>query len=90
MAPLEQLFGLEVEFQRRLRTQAHGSADAGTTHISFALQTGYEWLLYSIGRVTGQDVERLVERYRRVADTRDVLAARDSVEQILGIQPLER
>jgi hypothetical protein len=89
MAPLEQLFALEVEFQRRLRTQALGSIDAKPTHISYALQMGYERLLYMIGPVTSPDIERLVARFNLAGDARDVMAARDSLEQILGIRSFE-
>jgi hypothetical protein len=42
MSPLEQLFALEVEFHRRLRTEAPGTDDAATIHTSFALQSAYE------------------------------------------------
>jgi hypothetical protein len=90
MAPLEQLFVLEVEFQRRLRTDALGSADGGPAHISYALQAGYERLLYVIGRATAADIDRLVERFNVVCDARDVLAARDSLEQILGLRSFEQ
>jgi hypothetical protein len=89
MAPLEQLFALEVEFQRRVRTEALGSADAGPAHISYALQCGYERFLYAIGRATAADVARLVHRFNVFSDTRDVLAARDSLEQILGIRAFD-
>jgi len=90
MAPIERLFALEVEFQRRKRILAPDSGDAGATHISYALQSGYERLLYSIGRVTAADIDRLVERFNLVGDARDVLAARDSLGQILRIRPFER
>ena len=45
MTPLERLFLLEVEFHRRLRTQAPGTADASSLHTSYALQSGYEPLI---------------------------------------------
>ena len=89
MSPLEQLFALEVEFHRRLRTEAPGTGDAATIHTSYALQAGYERLLQRIGRVTGQDIEAVREQSSLAGDARDVLKARDSVIRILGIRPIE-
>ncbi|MFI5461155.1 MAG: hypothetical protein ACHRXM_37585 [Isosphaerales bacterium] len=90
MAPLEQLFALEVEFHRRLRrAQALGTADAAAIHTSYALQSGYERLLQLIGHATARDIERLAERHNLAGDARDVLTARDSVMKILGIHPCE-
>ncbi len=40
MSPLERLFRLEIEFHRRLRTEAAGSGDASSLHTSYALQMG--------------------------------------------------
>lgn len=40
VSPLEKLFCLELEFYRRLRTQAPGTADAHSLHTSYALQAG--------------------------------------------------
>ncbi len=88
MSPLEQLFALEVEFHRRLRTEAPGTGDASAIHTSYALQSGYEQLLKRVGCVTGTDIESLRERMTLAGDARDVLNARDSVTKILGIQPL--
>ncbi len=68
MSPLEQLFALEVEFHRRLRTEAHGSGDAAATHTSYALQSGYEQLLQHVGSVTESDVEALRERLLLAGD----------------------
>ncbi len=89
MGALERLFALEVEFYRRLRTEAPGTADAGSPHISYALQFGYEHLIGAVGKVTGNEIEVLRERLVRVGDARDVLSARDSVVRILGIDPRE-
>jgi hypothetical protein len=89
MRPLEQLFGLEVEFYRRLRTEAPGTIDAGSPHISYALRFGYERLIGAIGEVNGRDIEVLRERLMLAADARDVLNARDSVMKILRIDPCE-
>ena len=89
MSPLEQLFRLEVEFHRRLRTEAPGTGDAASLHTSFALQTGYEPLLRSIGPATLQDIETLRERLTLTADPRDILAARDSLKQLLGLRLLD-
>jgi hypothetical protein len=89
VAPLEQLFTLEVEFQRRLRTQAPGTADAAWLHTSYALQMGYERLLQTVGRVASREVEVLRERFALSRDVRDVLAASDSMRQLLGILPFD-
>jgi hypothetical protein len=85
MAPLDRVFALEVEFHRRLRCQAPGIADSAALHTSYALQSGYEALLYRIGRVTRQDVDRLTEEFTRTGDPRDALAARSFV---IGHLPL--
>ena len=79
MPPLEQLFRLESEFHRQLRTLAAGSTgDAASLHTSYALQCGYEPLIHSLGPIATQDVERLREHLTLTADPRDLLAARDS------------
>ena len=57
MAPLERLFLLEVEFARKLRTEAPGTSDVSSLHTSYALQAGYESLIAAAGRVTVRDVE---------------------------------
>ena len=85
MPPLEKLFRLEIEFHRRLRTQVPGTADTRALHTSYALQSGYEPLMRAVGTVTAQDVERLHARLTLAGDARDVLAARDSLEELLGV-----
>ena len=85
MPPLEKLFRLEIEFHRRLRTQAPGTRDARALHTSYALQCGYEPLIRSLGTVTGPDIERLHARFAPAGDARDLLAARDSLKQLLGL-----
>jgi hypothetical protein len=80
---------LEIEYHRRLRAEALGTADAAALHTSYALQSGYEPLLRSIGRVTTRDIERLAERYTLAGDVRDVLNARDSLARLLGVRPFE-
>jgi hypothetical protein len=87
MAPLEELFALELEFHRRLRLVATGTEDGTAAHTSFALQSGYEPLLRAVGRVTLGDVERLAARYTLADDVRDVLRARDSLTALLGLWP---
>ena len=83
--PLEMLFRLEIEFHRRLRSLALGmSADSGL-HTSYAIQAGYEQLLQTIGRVSASDIERLGAHLITAGDARDVLAARNSVTQLLGL-----
>jgi len=89
MSPLEKLFRLEIEFHRRLRTQAPGTADVGALHTSYALQSGYEPLIRAAGRVTGRDIELISQRLAMAADARDLLAARDSLKQLLGLSQLD-
>ena len=89
MAPLETLFALEIEFHRKLRQEAPGTADTAALHTSYALQSGYEPLLRRIGAVTAHDIERLAERFMAAGDTRDVLSARDSVAGLLGLRPYQ-
>jgi hypothetical protein len=85
MPPLEKLYRLELEFHRRLRTQAPGTVDARALHTSYALQSGYEPLLRALGAVTAQDIDHLKDRLTLAADARDLLAARDSLKQLLGL-----
>ncbi len=87
MSPLEKLFRLEIEFQRRLRAAVPGTIDAGSLHTSFALQTGYEPLIGAIGTVTVTDIERLRQRLFLTADPRDILAALAFLRRILTIAP---
>jgi hypothetical protein len=89
MPPLEMLFRFEIDFHRRLRTQAPGPADAGSLHASYALQFRYESLLGSLGTVTAFDVETLRHRLALASDTRDVLSARDSLKQLRGVRLLD-
>src|SRR4051794_26564606 len=89
MAPLDQLFALEIEFHRKLRCDAPGTHDAAALHTSYALQAGYERLLGSVGPVTPQDIERLSQRLSLAGDDRNVLAARDSLIRLLGLWPYE-
>jgi hypothetical protein len=88
MAPLEKLFRLEIEFQRRLRTLAPGTVDIRGLHTSYALQSGYEPLLRALGRVTAHDIDQVRDRLTPAADTRDLLAAHDSLKRLLGIPAL--
>jgi hypothetical protein len=85
MTTLEQLFSLEIEFHRRLRSEAPGTVDSTALHTSYALQSGYEPLLQRIGRVSARDLDQLANRFLLVGDSRDVLAARDSLTRLLGL-----
>jgi hypothetical protein len=85
MPPLERLFRLEIEFHRKLRTQAPGTIDAGALHTSYALQAGYERLIGAVGTITAGDLDRLHARLTKAGDPRDVLAARDSLKRLLGL-----
>ena len=89
MSPLERLFRLEIAFHFRLRMQALGTADAGSLHTSYALQSGYEPLIHTLGSVTAQDIDRLQARLTLAADPRDLLAARESLKRLLGISQLD-
>jgi hypothetical protein len=82
--PLEQLFRLEVEYHQKLRVWGMDAAQASATHMSFALQSGYEQLIRECGHVTAAEVMKLTNRMVS-EDARDVLAARDSVLRLLGI-----
>jgi hypothetical protein len=89
MSPLEMLFRLELEFHRRLRTTASGTLDDGSLHTSYALQSGYDDLIIATPAVTDRQVEQLRERFSLTADARDVLAARDSLKELLGLRLVE-
>jgi hypothetical protein len=86
---LETLFRLEIEFHRRLRTEVPGTIDTGGLHTSYALQAGYEPLLFSLGSVKASDIERLLTQLVMAGDARDIVAARDSIKQILGVRQLD-
>jgi hypothetical protein len=87
--PLEQLFRLEIVFYRRLRTVDPGTANTTGLHTSYALQCGYEQLIGQLGTVTERDIEQIRQQLAFTAAARDVLAARDSLKQILGISQLD-
>jgi hypothetical protein len=82
MPPLERLFLLEVEFHRRLRTQAPGTADTASLHTSYAPQCGYESLLRQLAAVTAQNIEHLRACPTLTGYARDLLAARDSLKHL--------
>jgi hypothetical protein len=89
MSPLERLLRLEIEYHRLVRTQAQASGDAVSAHTSYALQAGYEILIREVGAVMPNEVESLRERLTLESDTRDLLAARDSVRRLLGLPFLD-
>lgn len=86
MSPLEQLFALEIEFHRRLRSEAPGTQDASALHVSFALQAGYELLLRRIVGATIEQIDQEALNLTLTNEPRDVLAARDSVTRLLGLR----
>ena len=91
MNALERLFLLELDFQRKLRTEGLGKTTVDGVRTSYALQCGYESLIQSVGQATtAQDIDKLRERLTMAGDPRDILAARDSLMQLLGIRPLGR
>ncbi len=89
MPPLEKLFALEIEYHRRLRAASLGNADTAAVHTSYALQSGYESLLRCVGLVTSSDIEQLVGRFTLAGDVRDMLNARDSLTDLLGLPPFK-
>lgn len=88
MSAVETLFRHEVRFFEQVR-QSFRTNEALESHTSFALHHGYEELIRAAAGTTGREVERLAVRLTFIGDTRDVLAARDSVKSILGISPLD-
>ena len=90
LEPLERLFRLEIDFHHRLHTLAPDTPDRGSVHTSFAIQCGYEPLIRSLGTVTARDVHTVQQRLLQDnVNVRDILAARDSVNQLLGIRQRE-
>jgi hypothetical protein len=89
MSPLKRLFELEVEYYRRLRTEAPDVVDPTALHTSYALQAGYEPLLRGAAGATADDLDRLVARRLVADDHRDVLAARSSLLRMLDLTPEE-
>jgi hypothetical protein len=87
--PLEQLFRLEIVYYRRLRTLAPGTANTTGVHTSYALQCGYEQLINQLGTATARDIEQVRQKLAPTYDTRDLLAARDSLKQFLGLSRLD-
>jgi hypothetical protein len=91
MDALERLFLLEIEFHRQRRNAGAlpQVGDAGAAHTSYAIRHGYEGLLGAARAATGQDIEVLKLRLAFAGDPRDVLAARDSLKELLGISLLD-
>jgi hypothetical protein len=79
--PLEMLSRLEIEFHHRLRTQAAGDIDIASPHTSYALQCGYEPLLYVIAGTSSHELETLCERLTPSGDARDIRAACNFLKQ---------
>jgi hypothetical protein len=84
MSPLERLFRLEIESHRRLRSSTAGAAQPDP-YASYALQSVYNSLIRDLGSATTADIDLLRQRLALAGDTRDVLAASDSLKKILGI-----
>jgi hypothetical protein len=87
--PLEQLFCLEIVFYQRLRTLPPCTANTTGVHTSYALQCGYEQLIRQLGTATASDIEHIRQRLTLTYDTLDLLAARDSLEGLLGMFKLD-
>jgi hypothetical protein len=89
--PLERLFRCELEFHRRVRCEVRGQKeDAAAARESFGLIHGYGELIQALTGAEDKDIEAMKERLMMAGDTRDVLAACDSVKQLLGMEQLER
>jgi hypothetical protein len=86
MVPLERLFALEVEFQRRARL---AGGDPGGLHTSYALQHQYEPILREAGRVTASEIKAGAIRMAMAGDQRDVLRARDALMRRFDIGATE-
>jgi hypothetical protein len=86
MSTIERLFTLEIEFHRRLRTEAPGTTDVSSLHTSYALQSGYIELIRAVGLVSGKQLKAIQDRQMLSSDARDVIAARDSLKRLLGIR----
>ena len=86
MSPQERLLAFEMEFRRRLREASPGREDDGDMHTSWAMAMGYEMLISQARGSTAAEIVRLSQRMLALGDQRDVMAARDSVMQLLGIR----
>ncbi len=53
------------------------------------MQSGYEPLIRASGTVIGRGIELIKQRHRLSADARDLLAARDSLKQLIGLSQVE-
>jgi hypothetical protein len=86
MQPLEELFRCELEFHRRVRCEARGlPEDAAAAREAFGVVHGYAELIQAVAGATAKEIELMREKLSLVGDPRDVLAASDSVKQILGL-----
>ena len=68
---------------------APGVANTTGVHTIYALQCGYEQLIHQLGSATASDVEHIRQQLMLSYDSRDLLAARDSLEQISSIRLLD-
>jgi hypothetical protein len=63
--------------------------DSRALHTSYALQSGYEPLIRQVGTASGRDIEQIRQRHTLTTDSRDLLAARNSLKQFLGLSQLD-
>ncbi len=82
MKPLERLFVLEIEFQRRSRE----STTKGVDRLFWELHSDYPALTAEVGEVTVQEVDRFSEHMLMLGNERDVLEARDAIVGTLGLR----
>jgi hypothetical protein len=85
MPVLDRLYSLEVEFHRQFRAAAADPVEAWSIRTSYALQHGYEPLLRSMGVVDVAMLNSVKERLSRIHDPRDVLAAFQSLRQLIDV-----
>lgn len=62
MSVLERLYSLEIEFYRLFRAETINAMEAAAVHTSYALQHGYEPLLYSVGTVDSSSLTDAKDR----------------------------
>ena len=87
---LNSLYLCEIEFHRLARSSGIGAHDRDQQHVQFAIRRGYEPLLSAVEGVSAAAARGYADRLLASADTRDVLAARDSVLRLLGLSAIEQ
>jgi hypothetical protein len=86
---LEALYRAEIEFHRLARESDLSPQERAGEHSHYAIQRSYEPLLAAAAGAAREDIERLANRLLCAGDPRDVLGARDSVRELLGLKQSE-